>query len=57
MLSEIFCARLPRLVSPHLLCRIRGAIANSNLANSNLANSNLADSTLADSNSAGGNPD
>ena len=56
MLSEIFCARLPRLVSPHVLCRIRGAISDSNLANSNLANSNSANSNSANSKLVGGNP-
>ena len=37
MLSEVFCARLPRCVSPHMLSRIRGPIGNSNLADSDLA--------------------
>ncbi len=32
MLSEVFCARLPRLVSPHALARICGVIAIGNLA-------------------------
>jgi hypothetical protein len=32
MLSEVSCARLPRLVSPHALARIRGLIAIGNLA-------------------------
>ena len=27
MLSDVLCARLPRLVTPHVLSRIRGVIA------------------------------
>lgn len=27
MLNDVFCARLSRLVTPHVLSRIRGAIA------------------------------
>ena len=40
MLSDVFCARLPRHFSPHALCRIRGAIVNGNLADANLAGGN-----------------
>ncbi len=32
MLSDVFCARLPRHISPHAFSRIRGAIAYGNLA-------------------------
>ncbi len=32
MLSNVFCAHLPRQFSPHAWSRIRGAIAYSNLA-------------------------
>jgi hypothetical protein len=31
MLSDVFCARLPRQPSPHAFPRIRGAIVDSNL--------------------------
>ena len=37
MLSDVFCARLPRHISPHAFSRIRGAIAYGNLGYSNLA--------------------
>jgi len=37
MLSDVFCARLPRHISPHVFSRIRGAIACSYLACSNSA--------------------
>lgn len=40
MLSDVFCARLPRLDSSHVLSRVRGAIANGNLANGDLAGGN-----------------
>ncbi len=42
MLSDVFCARRPRHVSPHAFSRIRDVFVYSNLAYSNLAYSNLA---------------
>jgi len=35
MLSDAFCARLPRHIFPHACSRIRGAVAHSNLAGGN----------------------
>ena len=42
MLTDVFCARLPRHISPHAFSRIRGAVAYDSLAYNSLIYSNPA---------------